>query len=41
MKMYVSNEPIIVVLLNSAAENAHIEDARRVRQWLQAPAGKR
>ena len=35
MQMRVSGEPIIVVLLNSGAERDRIEDARRVRQWLE------
>jgi len=37
MQMNVSGEPIIVVLLNSAGEKDRIEDALRIRQWLQAP----
>jgi len=37
MQMKVSGEPIIVVLLNAGAENDRIEDARRIRQWLQVP----
>jgi D-alanyl-D-alanine carboxypeptidase len=37
MQMTVSGEPIIVVLLNSAGERDRIEDALRIRQWLEAP----
>jgi len=37
MQMTVNGEPIIVVLLNSAGERDRIEDALRVRQWLEAP----
>ena len=37
MQMNVNGEPIIVVLLNSTAESDRIEDARRIRQWLEGP----
>ena len=37
MQMTVRGEPIIVVLLNSAGERDRIEDAQRIRQWLDAP----
>jgi len=37
MQMNVNGEPIIVVLLNSAGERDRIEDALRVRQWLEGP----
>jgi len=37
MQMTAGGEPIIVVLLNSAGEKDRIEDALRIRQWLEAP----
>ncbi|MCL2878557.1 MAG: serine hydrolase [Acidobacteria bacterium] len=37
MQMNVNGEPIIVVLLNSTAESDRIEDALRIRQWLEGP----
>jgi len=37
MQMKVNGEPIVVVLLNSAAERDRIEDAMRIRQWLERP----
>jgi len=35
MQMKVNGEPIVVVLLNSSAERDRIEDAMRIRQWLE------
>ncbi|MDR0843448.1 MAG: peptidase S11, partial [Acidobacteriota bacterium] len=37
MQMQVKNEPILVVLLNSSAENGRIADAQSIRQWLEGP----
>ena len=37
MQMNVKGEPIIVVLLNSIGERDRIEDAMRIRQWLEGP----
>jgi D-alanyl-D-alanine endopeptidase (penicillin-binding protein 7) len=37
MQMNINGEPIIVVLLNSSDERARIEDAQRIRQWLEGP----
>jgi D-alanyl-D-alanine endopeptidase (penicillin-binding protein 7) len=37
MQMKIGGEPIIVVLLNSNGEKDRIEDALRIRQWLEAP----
>jgi len=37
MQMKVNGEPIIVVLLNSSSEKDRVEDALRIRQWLEGP----
>ena len=37
MQMKVNSEPIVVVLLNSASEKDRLEDAMRIRQWLEGP----
>ena len=37
MQMNINGEPIILVLLNSTADKYRIEDALRIKQWLEAP----
>ena len=40
MQMKVNGEPIVLVLLNSSGEKDRVEDAQRIRQWLERPAVK-